>query len=68
MKPINWKKYRIVMYKNGKRKNMLEMYGKYEDIEKGVLNKAIVFKNQNGLYLDVHFLSNYDRIEVFEIR
>lgn len=62
------KKYRIVMYKNNKRKNMIEMYGKYEDIEKGVLNKAIVFKNQNGYYLDVHFLGNYDRIEVFEIR
>jgi hypothetical protein len=45
----------------------VDLYSTYEDIEKGALNKAVVFKNQDGYYLDIHFFDKADRFEIEEI-
>jgi hypothetical protein len=64
---IDFKRYFIKIYRKGKIIKTVDLYSTYEDIEKGALNKAVVLKNQDGYYLDIHFFDKADRFEIEEI-
>lgn len=63
---IDFKKYRIEMYKRNKLKKTIVLLDTYKNVREGILNKVIIFENREGKYLDVYYLKDYDNIKVIE--
>lgn len=61
---INFKKYRIKLYKKNKIKKVIEMYDTYENIREALINKTILFESRKGLWFEVIYLKDYDKAQV----